>query len=76
VNLHVQVRTSTDGTVQVAIWGKTGQTALLVYLHSKKEEIKKTSLGFLCRPSKTCASVQVPDLACKRATERTRRLTG
>jgi hypothetical protein len=70
VNLHVQVRTSTGGTVQVPIWGKIGQIPQLAHLHSEKEEIKKTSRSFLCRPSKTCASVQVPDLACKRATAR------
>jgi hypothetical protein len=69
MNLHVQVRTSTGGTVQVPIWGKSGQIPLLVHLYSEKDEIKKTGLSFLRPPSEACTSVQVPDLDCKRATE-------
>ena len=46
MNLHVQVRTSMGGTVQVPIWGKSGQIPLLVHLYSEKEEIKKNKSQF------------------------------
>jgi hypothetical protein len=71
MNLHEHVRTSTGGTVQVLIWGKMRQIPQLVHLYIEKEEIKKTGPNFLRQPSRACASVQVPDPARKRPTERT-----
>jgi hypothetical protein len=70
MNLHVQVRTSTGGTVQVLVWGEIEEIPQLEHLYCEKEENKKTSPSILRPPFIACTSVQVPDLGCKRPAAR------